>query len=846
MAKGGAGKGSHGGSRHRVARKSATSGAAGLNGKGKQARRNVAKQQRQHKRSMVLATQRAAAGAAGAPKVVSIVAAGAGADAEQVAQLLFGRADVVSADGATCVLSAQRQRLTLLRPARQLDAVLDAMKAADMLMLVIPADGGLDEEGERLVDAMCQQGVPSVVGVLQGVLPQKQQAAARKQWAASLEARFPENARLFSLDLDPDCTQILRHLTTLTPRQLEWRKHHPYVLCHSYATTPPTAEAAAGTLQLTGYVRGAPLNVNRLVHVPGYGDCQVRAIEVLHEPHPVRRKEGGGGGGGGGAPSAAEGGMEVEEGAAGAGASVSASAVEPEAAEPEPGSVRATLLPTVEKQMDLKYVAEADDLMNEQTWPSLDELRAAEAAARRRGGGGGDEGDEYAKGWRDDDDDDDDEDGEEEDGMEDAERPAGSAAARGAGGGDEDDDEAEEVEEEEDDGGEAMEAGEIDMDAAALAASDAVQEQAARQRYLREREQRKLDAAFPDEVDTPLEQPARVRFARFRGLRSFRTSPWHPQENLPAEYANIYQFQDWQALQRHVLREQRAACDADEALLEHAPPGAFVRIVLDAPAGFGAAGTAAGGAGGALGAGAFGAAGGVGGADVAPLVVCGLNTYENKMTVLHLTVGLSAAAEAAEVSVRGKTPLLLRCGFRSFSCRPIFSEDNRRGDKHKLERFLQPGRQCVATIYAPAMFAPAPMLAFLPAADPQAAALGATPVAAGALLSADSDRIILKKVMLTGHPFKCHKSKAVVRWMFFDPEDIRWFKPVEISTKFGRKGHIKESLGTHGYMKVQFDKPIQQHDTVCMNLFKRSFPKWGSFSHALHQAPQPDEVSREQ
>ena len=818
MAKGGAGKGSHGGSRHRVARKSATSAATGLSGKGKAARRNAAKQQRQHQRTMVLATQRAAAGAAGAPKVVSIVAAGATADTEQVAQLLFGRADVVSADGATCVLSAQRQRLTLLRPARQLDAVLDSMKAADVLMLVIPAEGGLDEEGERLVDAMCQQGVPSVVGVLQGVLPQKQQSAARKQWAASLEARFPENARLFSLDLDPDGAQIMRHLTTLTPRQLEWRKHHPYVLCHSYVTTPPTPEAAAGTLQLTGYVRGAALNVNRLIHVPGYGDCQVRAIEVPHEPHPVRRggkegagaasaAEGGGGGGGGG--------MEVEEGA---GAVV-------------PGSVRATLLPTAEKQMDLKYVAEADDLMNEQTWPSLDELREAEAAARRRGGG--DEGDEYAQGWLDgdglraggEDDDDDDGDGEEdgeeeeEDGM-DAERPAGSGAG-GVGGEGKDDEDGDEGEGE----GEAMEAGEIDMDAAALAASDAVQEQAARQRYLREREQRKLDAAFPDEVDTPLDQPARVRFARFRGLRSFRTSPWHPQENLPAEYANIYQFQDWPALQRHVLREQAAACDADEEMLEHAPPGAFVRIVLDAPAGFGA-----------------GAAGGVGGAGVTPLVVCGLNTYENKMTVLHLTIGLSAAAEAAEVSLRGKTPLIFRCGFRSFACRPIFSEDNRRGDKHKLERFLQPGRQCVATIYAPAMFAPSPMLAFLPAADPQAAALGATPVASGALLSADSDRIILKKVMLTGHPFKCHKSKAVVRWMFFDPEDIRWFKPVEISTKFGRKGHIKESLGTHGYMKVQFDKPIQQHDTVCMNLFKRSFPKWGAFSHALHQA----EARREQ
>lgn len=69
---------------------------------------------------------------------------------------------------------------------------------------------------------------------------------------------------------------------------------------------------------------------------------------------------------------------------------------------------------------------------------------------------------------------------------------------------------------------------------------------------------------------------------------------------------------------------------------------------------------------------------------------------------------------------------------------------------------------------------------------------------------------------------------GVVRHMFFDSQDVRWFKPAELSTKFGLRGHIKEPIGTHGLLKAYFSAPIKQNDTVMLVLYKRVFPKFPS------------------
>lgn len=110
----------------------------------------------------------------------------------------------------------------------------------------------------------------------------------------------------------------------------------------------------------------------------------------------------------------------------------------------------------------------------------------------------------------------------------------------------------------------------------------------------------------------------------------------------------------------------------------------------------------------------------------------------------------------------------------------------------------------------------------------------------GTPLPPDPTRINAKRLILTGHPFKIHKKTATIRYMFFDRDDVEFFKPIELHTKLGRTGHITEPLGTHGYFKAHFDGPIQGMDTVCMNLYKRQFPKV-SLHRVLGIQSRPDE-----
>ena len=466
-----------------------------------------------------------------------------------------------------------------------------------------------------------------------------------------------------------------------------------------------------------------------------------------------------------------------------------------------------------------------------------------------------------------------------------AARRSGAGAGAGAGVGEEDEDE-------DFDDGATTATGAAPTAAAVAARRSAARAAAAALHAAEDAAMAAQQERFPDEVDTPLEVPARVRFARYRGLKSFRTSPWDPRENLPPAYARVFSLPHFLRTQRRLLAEaaltertlvtlearklaseregrrgaaaegraaraaeRRGGSASNAASAAGSVRGAGSAAVASASAsasaeldyeedgeedgmadgGASALGHGGGGGGrrrssagasasassaaasaalsGAAARGALGGRGGVASGQFvtlrlsgvprgalrdatagggAPLTAWSLLRHENRASVCHFNLARTPDFGGA---LKSREQLEFLVGPRLFDARPVFSDAGQGGGKCRALRFLAPGRACLATAYAPILFAPYPVLVFkrvpvggaaegdgggpappaalcaglypapdrLRAESPAALATRRVLVATGSVAGADPDRVLLKRVILSGFPVKVKRTFAMVQ-----------------------------------------------------------------------------------
>lgn len=721
---------------------------------GKDARRHQSSQIRKKKREEVLQQKRNLSGLHSAPILVCIIPLQEDLNIDNILSIITKAdesANVTNSPCGTIHLSIPRfkQRFSfVVPPTGNLFATLDIAKISTTVLFVAsvinqcdnnPRIEILDNWGKEIIKACIAQGLSTSVVALTNIenLHIKKRQDIKNHVQFEISKWLPEE-KVFQLDTPTDAFNVLRRIGTQKQKTISYRNKRAHLLAEEIKFKSNEDSTELGTLMISGYLRNVPLSVNSLIHIPEFGDFQMSQIDASEDPYPMEKK------------------LRKHS----------------NAMDDEP-STRFLEHADPKKQESLESENIPDPMDAEQTWPTEEELTQAKANQKRKILKKVPKGtSEYQAAWIPD------EDGEElsEYSTDESEDKMSIDEAKSQDS---------EVEAEEDE--EEFET--ITISEVPDERYDQNIDMTEEKETMEKLKHAKLDAQFPDEVDTPQDILAKERFQKYRGLESFRTSPWDPKENLPADYARIFQFENFDRTRKRIYKESQET--------EGAMPGWYITIHVknvrqDLFITFCAL-------------------------ESHPLIVFSLLPNEHKMSVLNVVL---KHTNISPQPIKSKEKLIFQCGFRRFTASPIFSQHTN-GNKHKYERYFRPESTVVASMYAPIAFPPSPVLCYI-----QKLNKSLELIATGSVLSANPDRIVIKRVVLSGHPYKVHKRSAVIRFMFFHREDINWFKPVELRTKYGRRGHIKEPLGTHGHMKCVFNGQLKSQDTILMNLYKRVFPKW--------------------
>lgn len=173
----------------------------------------------------------------------------------------------------------------------------------------------------------------------------KEKPGILKSLLSFIQYFVPSQARVYDIHAASDTLNTLRILCEGRPTEVKWRDGRSWILGEEVGWND-------GTLSISGIIRGAHLSANRLIHVPDFGDYQIAKVSHLLSDlspgtHFLQIMS---------APTLRH---------SRAGAAAASMEIEPELlAEPDETSADS-----------LVSSNDPDDMANEQTWPTEDELQ---------------------------------------------------------------------------------------------------------------------------------------------------------------------------------------------------------------------------------------------------------------------------------------------------------------------------------------------------------------------------------------------------------------------------------------------------------------------------------------